>query len=334
MDSPVESQHRSRILFRRRRSDVKALHPLLQVWTDQPITHGDEDCLGFSAYADALAEVIDSPTTESPLTLSIDGPWGAGKTSLARLIEHRLREWPEARGDRPHIICWFNAWLHSDAPKLGPALAAAVARTVNGHRSLPRRLLNPLPSSMLTPQERWQRRLKIGGVALVGALFVLVMRHLNLHKLEHLRLTALGWEQVKGTLRNKGKKATSALLLGLLAAWPLFVALWSRMFSVAQAAATFIDDPKSQAASGSMADVAEQLGSLVRSTTRGKRRLVIFVDDLERCPGDRAVEICETATLLLAHPGVITILIGDLLGLRTFAEGRFRPAAEHGFVGA
>jgi hypothetical protein len=283
------------------------LHPLLQLIADRPISRLEDDRLGFIAYADALAEVIDSPTAATPLNLCIDAPWGAGKTSLAKLVEDRLREWPKERGSPPYIICWFNAWLHGDAPSIGAALAANVAKAVNQNRPLWRRLLNPLPTAMLTPQERWRRRLGLGAIAFVVAGLAFVL---------------LGTSKTVVKVTNQGKVAVG---LSILAGIPVLTTLWSRAFSIAQAAASFVDDPKSQAATGAMADVAEQLGSLVRSGTRGKCRLVIFVDDIERCESQRAVEICETANLLLAHPDVITVLIGDLSGLRDFIRTKLQP---------
>ncbi len=72
-----------------------------------------------------------------------------------------------------------------------------------------------------------------------------------------------------------------------------------------------------------MVDVRSQLCKLVRSATRGQRRLVILIDDLERCELSRAVEISQTANLLLAEVDVVTILIGDLARLREFAMRHF-----------
>ena len=83
---------------------------------DSPLTADDSDQLDFAAYANALAEVLDNPATDTPLTIAISAPWGAGKTSLANMVASRLVDRPLERGDRSHIICWFNAWLHDDAP--------------------------------------------------------------------------------------------------------------------------------------------------------------------------------------------------------------------------
>ncbi|HYM53881.1 MAG TPA: P-loop NTPase fold protein, partial [Solirubrobacteraceae bacterium] len=276
--------------------------------SDLPILEAAEDRLGFGAYAAALAELIDSPGVATPLTLSIDAPWGAGKTSLARLIERKVCEWPKERGDPPHIVCWFNAWMHSDAPNLGPALAAAVGKTVARDRPTWRRLASPMPAAMLSPEERRRRRVLVLAFAVLAAV-IAVFAPRALHKIFPVSKQTGGW-----------------IGAGVLAGVPIAASLWTSALGVAQSAAKFIDDPQSQAATGSMADVATQFAKLVRSATRGRRRLVIFVDDLDRCPPERALQICETASLLLAVPDVVTVLIGDLVALRSFARQRFSAA--------
>ncbi|MEA2312786.1 MAG: hypothetical protein QOE28_2754, partial [Solirubrobacteraceae bacterium] len=51
------------------------------------------DRMGYGAHADAIARAIAHPETVPPLTIGIRAPWGAGKTSLMRMIQERL-EWP------------------------------------------------------------------------------------------------------------------------------------------------------------------------------------------------------------------------------------------------
>ena len=115
---------------------------------DTPIEQDEQDRLGFTAYADALAGLLDDPATSTPLTVAITGPWGSGKTSLAKMVEARLQRWPKERGEAPNIVCWFNAWLHDDAPNLGSAFAAEVARVAARRRPRWRQILRPLPMRM------------------------------------------------------------------------------------------------------------------------------------------------------------------------------------------
>jgi predicted KAP-like P-loop ATPase len=127
--------------------------------SDTPVTRRKQDYFGYAAHADAVAEVIDSERTDTPLTIAVTGAWGAGKTSLAVMVELRLREWTKLRrGERPIATCWFRAWLHDDAPHLGAALAAQVAREANRRRRWWQRVLFPVPEALLGPGERWRRR--------------------------------------------------------------------------------------------------------------------------------------------------------------------------------
>lgn len=49
-----------------------------------------EDQLGYETYAQAIAKLILDGKAQPPLTISIQAPWGQGKTSLMRMIKHKL----------------------------------------------------------------------------------------------------------------------------------------------------------------------------------------------------------------------------------------------------
>ncbi len=49
-----------------------------------------EDSLGYRAYAYAIARFMTHPHTRPPLTISIQAPWGGGKTSLMRMIQKQV----------------------------------------------------------------------------------------------------------------------------------------------------------------------------------------------------------------------------------------------------
>ena len=53
-----------------------------------------KDRLGFRAYAQAIAAFIQHPEASAPLTISIQAPWGGGKTTLMRMVQKELD--PEA----------------------------------------------------------------------------------------------------------------------------------------------------------------------------------------------------------------------------------------------
>jgi hypothetical protein len=49
-----------------------------------------DDVLGYRAYARAIAQFIQHPDTKPPLTIGVKGPWGAGKTSVMRMVQAEL----------------------------------------------------------------------------------------------------------------------------------------------------------------------------------------------------------------------------------------------------
>lgn len=81
-------------------TDTPPYRPLQEVFAQSAID-GDSwarrDTVGAEAYAKAIARGIQHPGTEPPLTIGIKGAWGAGKTSLMRMIQSRL-EWPHRNG--------------------------------------------------------------------------------------------------------------------------------------------------------------------------------------------------------------------------------------------
>jgi hypothetical protein len=278
---------------------------------DRPLDDEGDDRFGFRDYADALAELIDHPDTYTPLTIAISAPWGAGKTSLAHLIERRLKTWRRDWGQPPHIVCWFNAWAHDDATHLGAAFAAVVARKVDRERPWWQRLRSPLPAAMLTPRRRWRRRILLASVALavaVGLAFLPAVRDLASN------------DDLEADLKG----ALGATLGAVAVAGALVLVLWRYVLTASERAAKFIEHPASEAMRGSMREVSDELYRLIRQATGGKRRIVVFVDDLERCRPPRAVQVCEAASNLLAHTDVVTVLLADMRVIASSAEIQYR----------
>ncbi|WP_080970986.1 KAP family P-loop NTPase fold protein [Burkholderia cepacia] len=49
-----------------------------------------QDRLGYVAYAHAIASFLENPSTPAPLSVSVQAPWGTGKSSLMQMIRERL----------------------------------------------------------------------------------------------------------------------------------------------------------------------------------------------------------------------------------------------------
>ena len=294
----------------------------LRTLADAPVDDDAADRFGYADIADGLARLIEGKGTATPLTIALSAPWGAGKTSLLRLVESRVVRQRAARGEAPTIVVWFNAWMHDAAPNLSAALAADIARNATRCRKRWMRLWHPLPSSMLSPKERARRRFWLGVAALISsiAIYPLVSFLIGPSDGDVAKVRAAFGASAVGWF---------VLLWGLSALWP-------RVQRSVAAVAAFVDDPRSAAATGSMPEVSAQLGELIREAQDGVRRawrapqrprFVVVVDDLERCQPPKAVDMCEVAAQLLDHSGVITVLVGDLRVIAASAELKYRDAA-------
>lgn len=97
-----------------------------KVLTDKEIREIKEDSLDFGWFAHSLRKIILS--AETPITIGIHGTWGAGKTSLMRIIKELLKE--EA------ITIWFNAWKYDKVYDLRVALIQIILREIGKDASL------------------------------------------------------------------------------------------------------------------------------------------------------------------------------------------------------
>ena len=72
---------------------------------DIPIVNSNDDLLGFTSLSKKIASSIINSNIETAnsFTISIEGKWGSGKTSLVNLIRNEIKD--------KVIILRFNPWM-------------------------------------------------------------------------------------------------------------------------------------------------------------------------------------------------------------------------------
>jgi hypothetical protein len=80
-----------------------------------------DDALGYFPYAYAISRFLTDPKTEAPLAISIQAPWGGGKTSLMRMIQFQLdpqnpslvddADAPIAASQSRGVKNWLARWM-------------------------------------------------------------------------------------------------------------------------------------------------------------------------------------------------------------------------------
>jgi len=202
-------------------------------WSDEPVAGGRKDLLGFTPYARAVARLV--LKAQTPITIGLHGPWGAGKTSLMNLVYEQIAE------EEQVVPIWFNPWMHQgDTSPLMALLDAVRAKA----------------EAAVATQET----------------------------LETLSVL---------------KEAFPGGTLGDVFATP----------------ARSLQGAQQPARTSSQREVVQSFSSRFRDDVRAvvgdAGRLVVFVDDLDRCLPDRVIDILDALKLFLTVERTVFVLAVD-----------------------
>ena len=107
-------------------------------YPDRPVEKITDDLFSVEVYVNALCSFIKS--CETPMTISIQGDWGSGKTSMMNMMKANLQGvvWP----------IWFNTWQFSQF-EMGNALAFSmmdvILKGLDCDLALRNKIINGLP---------------------------------------------------------------------------------------------------------------------------------------------------------------------------------------------
>lgn len=286
--------------------------------SDRPLRRGDANGAALADIAAGLSRFLRNDHTEPPLTLAITGRWGSGKSSLMNLLRDDL----SARGFRP---VWFNAWHHQKGEQLLASLFAAIKR-----QAVP-----PLLSVAgltfrlrLLGRRGWQHWFATSLMLLfLAALAVYLWNRPD-------PLAEVGaWTQAleKGPL--DGLAALAGLLVpGGLALPPLVAFVRSvrafrlnpavLMHSITLTGKDSVLNQQPAARSRfaeEFADVTDALGDF---------RLVLFIDDLDRCEALHVVEVLEAVSFLVSSGNCFIVLGMDDEWVQTCVGLAYEDIAE------
>src|SRR5690606_27150168 len=88
------------------------------MWSD---TESDKDYLNFGEVSQLAVDILTADGM-LPVSVGVFGNWGAGKSSLLKLIEEKLEQ-----NERDWIIIKFDAWLYQGYDDARAALLEVIA---------------------------------------------------------------------------------------------------------------------------------------------------------------------------------------------------------------
>ncbi len=272
-------------------TETKAIPPILD---DLPT---DKDELDFQPYVEALADILIDLDTHTPLVLGVFGSWGSGKTSLMKMLRGRVAGGEGKTATPFHRTVWFNAWKYNQEDALWRALLLLLLDDLEHllEKDPPQPVKNePSPKELL------------------GLLREALYRE-------------TGWTE-RGELRPDWIQAlTSGAGLALALAGK-----GEPVGQVVELLQAFRREELTHyhARLSSLEQFQRNFERLVEVLLRRKgerpRRLVVFVDDLDRCMPENAILVLEVIKLFLDVPGCIFVLGLDPEAIEEAVETRYK----------
>nr|WP_305910539.1 P-loop NTPase fold protein [Methylomarinum sp. Ch1-1]MDP4523299.1 P-loop NTPase fold protein [Methylomarinum sp. Ch1-1] len=107
------------------------------MWSD---TESEDDYLNFGEVSQLAVDILTSDGM-LPVSIGVFGNWGAGKSSLLKLIEQHLNA-----DERDWIVIKFDAWLYQGYDDARAALleviATALTKAADGNEGLTQKTKN------------------------------------------------------------------------------------------------------------------------------------------------------------------------------------------------
>lgn len=254
---------------------------------DRELAAFDSDRLDHERIVDQLVDLV--TTVEMPTNIALYGPWGSGKTGIANLLKKRLNEPAHAKAKVK--FARFDAFKYADIP-LRRNFIVAVARELKVNKKDYKEDLYAAKSSsdITVPDENL---LTIAGwfLGLAAALLSVLVAFIALVSL----IQPGSWSD------DFAKNVSGALPGGLIAP-----ALLAAVFTLVGKSLT-VDR------SVSRPDSVEQFEDLFKALVddSGAERLVIFVDELDRCTAKEVVDTLDAVRTFLGVPKCVFVVAAD-----------------------
>jgi formylglycine-generating enzyme required for sulfatase activity len=259
-----------------------------QILHDAPLRRSDQHHFHFDEFAVTLCRLIAAKDTRTPLTIGVSGSWGSGKTTLLQRVKQKLDE----AGD----------------------LSDATKRTYWGDNENPKTLFRPCRTVWF---DAWK-------YADEDELLVALIRVI-LATMAQGNLGEKFWSKVLD--KNAPRYNVIAALLSFFkfkvgTNFEVSFDLEKYKEETPFAKNTAFFDYFDAALEELIARWVHDTGNY-RQIDEQKGALVIFVDDLDRCLPEKAVQVLEAIKLFLDKHGCVFVLGADLNVVRSAVETHY-----------
>lgn len=240
-----------------------------------------DDLLNFSVVANISAQVIAS-SGEQPISIGVSGDWGAGKSSLSKMIVKSLKE---STAEIKYIFIEFDAWLYQGYDDAKLALLQKVSDRLMQEASDNETILDKV--KQFGKRINWLRMGKffapIAGSVLVGG-------------------------TVGGPIGAVVAAVGSIAKGGFAPTQENLTALEDAYSNLGPHLSGLFNEKENKSIPKEISQLREQFAEILVDL---KTKLVIIVDDLDRCLPSTSISTLEAIRLLLFMPNTAFIIAAD-----------------------
>ncbi|MGY6521508.1 MAG: KAP family P-loop NTPase fold protein [Mongoliitalea sp.] len=259
------------------------------MWADNETS---EDLLGFKVHADLLVDVIKDDKV-LPVTIGVFGDWGSGKSSILKIVEKELTGGKDDGLNDDTLVLYFNGWVFEGYDDAKAALLESIIESFDKHKTIGNKVKDK--TAKLLKSVKWMR--------LLGLSFKKVI--------------------VPGA---------AAFLSGGVSLLPFLINEFSQLSKEDLAeklkgdnVEDFLKDIIQKNEDKEITIVREfreDFNEMIEKS--GIKKLVVIIDDLDRCTPDRLIENLEAIKLFLNVEKTAFVIGADPRIVRFAIEHRYK----------